>query len=87
MRRKDREITDLEKIVGIMQACQTVSVAFGGGALVWTRVLARVAEAALLDHGQHIDSYVASEHGLLDGLIIDLGRRTLETCNERPTEH
>lgn len=59
----------------------------GGGALVWNRVLARVAEAALLDHGQHIDSYVASEHGLLDGLIIDLGRRTLETCNERPTEH
>ena len=57
----------------------------GGGALVWNRVLARVAEAALLDHGQHIDSYVASEHGLLDGLIIDLGRRTLETCNERPT--
>lgn len=59
----------------------------GGGALVWNRVLARVAESALLDHGQHIDSYVASEHGLLDGLIIDLGRRTLESCNERPTEH
>ena len=32
MRRKDREITDLEKITGIMQACQTVSIAFGGGA-------------------------------------------------------
>ena len=32
MRRKDREITDLKKITGIMQACQTASIAFGGGA-------------------------------------------------------
>lgn len=50
----------------------------GGGALVWNRVLARVSEAARLDHGAHIDSYVASEHGLLDGLILDLGRSLLD---------
>lgn len=49
----------------------------GGGALVWSRVLARVAEAARADHGKVIDSYVASEHGLLDGLVLDMGRRLL----------
>ncbi|KFI65800.1 Ppx/GppA phosphatase family protein [Bifidobacterium cuniculi] len=49
----------------------------GGGALVWNRVLARIGDAALADHGQRIDSYVASEHGLLDGLVLDLGRRLL----------
>lgn len=49
----------------------------GGGALIWSRVLARVAEAAFDDHGKVIDSYVASEHGLLDGLVLDLGRRLL----------
>ena len=32
VRRKDREITDLEKIAGIMRACQAASIAFGGGA-------------------------------------------------------
>lgn len=30
MRRKDREITDLNRIAEIMQACQTASIAFGG---------------------------------------------------------
>ena len=50
----------------------------GGGALVWNRVLARVSEAARRDHGAHIDSYVASEHGLPDGLILDLGRSLLD---------
>lgn len=49
----------------------------GGGALVWSRVLARVSEAAALDHGEAIDSFVASEHGLLDGIVLDLGRRLL----------
>lgn len=34
MRRKDREITDLEKIAGIMQACQAASIAFGGAPYV-----------------------------------------------------
>ena len=50
----------------------------GGGALVWSRVLARVSDAAARDHGEAIDSFVASEHGLLDGICLDLGRRTLE---------
>ena len=49
----------------------------GGGALVWNRVLERVSQAAQADHGQRIDSFVASEHGLLDGLVLDLGNRLL----------
>lgn len=49
----------------------------GGGAVVWNRVLARISEAALADHGMPIDSYVASEHGLLDGIVLDYGRRLL----------
>lgn len=49
----------------------------GGGALVWNRVLARISEAARRDHGTPIDSYVASEHGLLDGIVLDYGRRLL----------
>lgn len=51
----------------------------GGGAVVWNRVLAKVSEAARLDHGEAIDSYVASEHGLLDGIVLDYGRRLLAT--------
>ncbi len=49
----------------------------GGGALVWNRVLARVSEEALADHGQKIDSFMASEHGLLDGIVLDYGRKLL----------
>lgn len=49
----------------------------GGGALVWNRVLAKVSEAAYADHGQHIDSFMASEHGLLDGIVLDYGTRLL----------
>lgn len=52
----------------------------GGGALVWNRVLAKVAESAnrLKPAGDdRIDSYVASEHGLLDGIVLDYGRRLL----------
>lgn len=49
----------------------------GGGAVVWNRVLAKVSEAAKQDHGTPIDSYVASEHGLLDGIVLDYGRRLL----------
>ncbi|NMM99527.1 exopolyphosphatase [Bifidobacterium sp. DSM 109958] len=50
----------------------------GGGALVWNRVLARVADAANRAQGRTvIDSYVASEHGLLDGIVLDYGRRLL----------
>ena len=48
-----------------------------GGAVVWSRVLARVSEAAKADHGEAIDSFVASEHGLLDGSVLDYGRRLL----------
>ena len=49
----------------------------GGGAVVWSRVLARVSEAAKADHGEAIDSFVASEHCLLDGIVLDYGRRLL----------
>ena len=49
----------------------------GGGALVWSRVLACIGEAAQADHGVAIDSFVASEHGLLDGIVLDYGRRLL----------
>lgn len=48
----------------------------GGGALVWSRVLERV-RAAVATQGRVLDSYVASEHGLLDGIVLDLGRRLL----------
>ena len=51
----------------------------GGGALVWNRVLAKVSEAAYEDHGQRIDSFMASEHGLLDGIVLDYGKRLLAT--------
>ncbi|MDD6461917.1 MAG: Ppx/GppA phosphatase family protein [Bifidobacteriaceae bacterium] len=46
----------------------------GGGALVWTRVLRRIQEAAR-EQGHAIDSYIASEHGLLDGIVRDLAQR------------
>ena len=49
----------------------------GGGALIWSRVLAKVSQAAQAEHGEAIDSYVASEHGLLDGIVLDYGRRLL----------
>ena len=49
----------------------------GGGAVVWSLVLTRVSEAAKADHGEAIDSFVASEHGLLDGIVLDYGRRLL----------
>ncbi|OZG68966.1 Ppx/GppA phosphatase family protein [Bifidobacterium eulemuris] len=51
----------------------------GGGALVWNRVLARIGQAAAEDHGTPIDSFIASEHGLLDGIVLDYGRRLLKT--------
>jgi exopolyphosphatase/guanosine-5'-triphosphate,3'-diphosphate pyrophosphatase len=49
----------------------------GGGALVWNEVLRRVSEAAAAK-GTIMDSYIASEHGLLDGIVLDCGRRLLE---------
>lgn len=49
----------------------------GGGAVVLSRVLDRLGQAAYEDHGQQLDSYIASEHGLLDGIVLDLGARLL----------
>ena len=49
----------------------------GGGAVVLDRVLAKVSAAAEADHGEGIDSFVASEHCLLDGIVLDYGRRLL----------
>ena len=51
----------------------------GGGAIVWSRVLERVSKAAYEDHGGVLDTFVASEHGLLDGITLDLGRKMLAT--------
>lgn len=51
----------------------------GGGAVIWSRVLERLAKAAYEDHGGVLDTFVASEHGLLDGITIDLGRKLLAT--------
>ncbi|MBT1166677.1 Ppx/GppA phosphatase family protein [Bifidobacterium simiarum] len=49
----------------------------GGGALVWNRVLRRIGQAVLEREGRVLDSYITSEHGLLDGIVLDLGRRLL----------
>ena len=49
----------------------------GGGALIWSHVLQRVSQAAVRDHGTPIDSFISSDHGLLDGIVLDLGRRML----------
>lgn len=51
----------------------------GGGAVVLSRVLERLAKEAYQDHGGVLETFVASEHGLLDGITLDLGRRTLAT--------
>ena len=47
--------------------------------VVWNRVLAkRVSEAAYEPiMAQRIDSFMASEHGLLDGIVLDYGKRLL----------
>ena len=47
----------------------------GGGALIWSRLLERLGQASpsALASG----TYVASEHGLLDGLVLDYGRTLL----------
>ena len=49
----------------------------GGGALVWSRVLRRVSEAVSRTQGVLLDSFMASEHGLLDGIVLDYGRSLL----------
>lgn len=50
----------------------------GGGALVWSRVLRRVAGAVGNSGRPPLTGFYTSEHGLLDGIVLDLGRRTLE---------
>jgi exopolyphosphatase / guanosine-5'-triphosphate,3'-diphosphate pyrophosphatase len=50
----------------------------GGGALIWNRVLARISQEVQEDHGQIIDSFVSSDHGLLDGIVLDYGKRLLQ---------
>ncbi|MCI1635901.1 Ppx/GppA phosphatase family protein [Bifidobacterium sp.] len=50
----------------------------GAGALVWSEVLRRVSEAAATQ-GTSLGSYIASEHGLLDGIVLDCGRRLLKS--------
>ncbi|MCI1935351.1 MAG: Ppx/GppA family phosphatase [Bifidobacteriaceae bacterium] len=47
-----------------------------GGALVWSRILKKLSEQVTAD-GRIIDSYIASERGLLDGLVLDRGRELL----------
>ncbi len=49
----------------------------GGGALVWSRVLRRVSEAVWRSRGVRLDAFMASEHGLLDGIVLDYGRHLL----------
>lgn len=46
----------------------------GGGALVWSRVLRAVQQAAATENTD-ISTYIASEHGLLDGIVRDLALR------------
>jgi exopolyphosphatase/guanosine-5'-triphosphate,3'-diphosphate pyrophosphatase len=48
-----------------------------GGALVWSRLLAKLAAEVAAD-GRLIDAYTASEQGLLDGLVLDRGRELLK---------
>ena len=50
-----------------------------GGALVWTHVLQRVAKATKAHHGIPVTSFIASEHGLLDGVVLDYGHRLLHS--------
>ncbi|MDF7641430.1 Ppx/GppA family phosphatase [Bifidobacterium sp. ESL0784] len=50
----------------------------GGGALIWNRILAKVSEAARQDHGTPIDSFISSDHGLLDGIVLDYGMKLLK---------
>ncbi|RBP98279.1 exopolyphosphatase [Bifidobacterium aemilianum] len=64
-----------------LRSCKTihpgrVDVA-AGGALVWSRILVRLAQAVTETQGRNLDSFISSEHGLLDGLVLDYGRKLL----------
>lgn len=49
----------------------------GGGALIWSRLLERIGQTcpAVFAGG----GYIASEHGLLDGLVLDYGQKLLRS--------
>ena len=49
----------------------------GGGALIWDRLLERISRAC--PAVQAGGAYIASEHGLLDGLVLDYGRSLLHS--------
>jgi exopolyphosphatase / guanosine-5'-triphosphate,3'-diphosphate pyrophosphatase len=49
----------------------------GGGALIWNRVLVKVAQQVRAEGGPVIDSFVSSDHGLLDGIVLDYGTKLL----------
>ncbi|AII74829.1 Ppx/GppA phosphatase family protein [Bifidobacterium coryneforme] len=49
----------------------------GGGALIWDRLLERISQAC--PAVQAGGAYIASEHGLLDGLVLDYGRSLLHS--------
>lgn len=49
----------------------------GGGALVLTRVLQRISSEVARVQDEPLHDFVASEHGLLDGIVLDLGRNML----------
>lgn len=48
----------------------------GGGALVWSRLLTLL-QSETAKRGHRLEGYTASERGLLDGAILDAGRRIL----------
>lgn len=49
-----------------------------GGVLVWSRLLRLLSERTAGQGRKPLDMYTASERGLLDGLILDAGRRRLD---------
>lgn len=49
----------------------------GGGALIWDHLLERISQAC--PAVQAGGAYIASEHGLLDGLVLDYGRSLLHS--------
>lgn len=52
----------------------------GGGALILTQVLART-RRCLAAGGEQLTSLTVSEHGLLDGIVRDLGMKLLTSCH------
>lgn len=48
-----------------------------GGSLIWSRLLACLSEETA-KNGQRVDSYIASEKGLLEGSVLETGWRLLQ---------